>query len=394
MSFLNMPSDDYDRRAQYIVSREPNGSVQTYCRWDGDGDTYRHTYRHIHRIPHPSQLSKESTLYGALGDEYPLTLAAVERASAASIAGIAPLPWVVTLSRARLIPLSTAAVTSLTEDNAVQPLIAPPYATIETSSAIATPLNLAEDQPMMDAPPITTGAYPMAANTSPTTVMSSSSDTVASLRYRPPEVMSRPASHLCISLQMVVITESGEGGRTDDDSIAVSGRDYVVQDWFTQEQVHKTNNQKSPDDIFEQDVPEAVMGTISSSALGLGRIDTIPGHSESENQDPIQVLSSPSLTPSPQAPPPVPLQTQQITILEVQPPQTVEEMAEAYPYRYCLECKILYSTKFALKRHLEETRIHDAVEEFWCKWCNKGFLREYTMAAHMDRCRRRGGGQP
>ncbi|THH15145.1 hypothetical protein EW146_g5287 [Bondarzewia mesenterica] len=279
-----MPSHEDDRRPQYIVSQDPNGSIEAYRRWDGDGNIYRH----IHRIPHPSQLSKESTLDGALGDEYPLTLAAVERASAASITGV------------------------------------------------ATPLNLAEDQPMMDAPPLTAGAYPIAPNTMPTTVVN-------------------------------------------------SGRDDVVQDWFTQEQDHKTNNKTSPDDIFEQNVPEAVIGTISSSALGLGGMHIILGHGESEIHEPFQVPSHPSPTPSPQAPPPVPLQTEQIAILEVQPPQTAEEMAEAYPDRYCLECKTLYSTKFALRRHLEETRIHDADDEFWCEWCDKGFLREYTLAAHMDR---------
>ncbi|THH13790.1 hypothetical protein EW146_g6458 [Bondarzewia mesenterica] len=305
----------------------------------------------------------------------------------------APLPWVATLSRARFIPLSNAAAPSFTRDIVVQPAVEPPYTTIATLSATATPLNLAEDQPMMNAPPLTAGAYTMAPNTSSATAMSGSSNTASSLRHRLPEVISRPASHLHISLHTIAITDSTDG-KAEDDSLAISGEDAVVQNWFTQDQDHKTNNVISPDDIFEQDIPETVTGTISPSALGLGGIDTILGHSESNIHEPVQVLSYPSPTPSPEAPLPELLHMQQITILEVQPPQTAEEMAEAYPYRYCLECKILYSTKFALKRHLEETRIHDAVEEFWCEWCDKGFLREYTMAAHMDRCRRRGGGQP
>ncbi|THH05799.1 hypothetical protein EW146_g9802 [Bondarzewia mesenterica] len=305
MSFRNTPSNDYDRCAQYIVSQEPNGSVQTYCRWDGDGNIYRH----IHRIPHPSQLSKESTLDGALGDEFPLTLAAVQRASTASITDTAPLPWVATLSRDRLILLSTAAAPSFTRDIAVQPVVEPPYTTNnETSSATATPLNLAEDQPMMNAPPLTAGAYPMGPNTSSATAMSGSSNTASSLRCRPHEVISRPASHLRISLQTAANTDSAEGGKADDDSLAIDGVDTV-------------------DDILEQDVPETGTTTVSSLVLGLSGIPTEVGQSESGHQDPPP-------TATPEAPPPAPLQTQAIITLEAQPPQTEEEGVTNPPANY------------------------------------------------------------
>ncbi|THH15151.1 hypothetical protein EW146_g5281 [Bondarzewia mesenterica] len=322
-----MPNRNYDGRAQYIVSQEPNGSVQCYCRWNGDGNTYRNIYH----PPHPSQLSKESALDEALGDEFHLTLAAVEHAS---ITDTVPPPIVATSSQA---PLNSPPTTNIL----VQPVIAASRATAATSPAAVTPFILAADRLTMYASPLIAVTCPITPNTPPTTVMESPSDTAAPLQYRPPDVISWPPSHPGMSLQTIATTLSAEDSREDKDSLAVGGEDDGVRNLFTQDQVHKANNKKSPVGIFEQDDPEAVMETISSSALGLGGIHTIPSHGESGNQNPIQALSYPSPTPSPEAPPPVPLQTEQIAILEVQPPQTVEEMAAAYPYRYCLECKIL-----------------------------------------------------